>query len=174
MITSIASYLVVKPVEKHSIYSRQLAELGELKTHNKDKFAMKKINWYNLMDDNILTISMTATLREYTKVITKSTRNLFVVVDDENNFKGMLCMDHHRDVIFNQELYDTLTVQDLMFYPNTVAYDTDSGEEIIDKFKESGYFNLPVIDKDEKYIGFLSKAHFLAAYKDFIAAESED
>ena len=47
-----------------------------------------------------------------------------------------------------------------MFYPNTVAYDTDSGEEIIDKFKESGYFNLPVIDKDEKYIGFLSKAHF--------------
>ncbi len=174
MITSIASYLVVKPFEKHSIYSRQLAELGELKTHNKDKFAMKKINWYNLMDDNILTISMTATLREYTKVITKSTRNLFVVVDDENNFKGMLCMDHHRDVIFNQELYDTLTVQDLMFYPNTVAYDTDSGEEIIDKFKESGYFNLPVIDKDEKYIGFLSKAQFLAAYKDFIAAESED
>lgn len=174
MITSSVSYLAVKPFEKHSIYSKKLAELGELKTHNKDKFAMRKIKWNKLIDNNILTISASATLREYTHVIAQSTRNLFVVIDDQNQFMGMLSMDQHRETIFKQELYDVIMVKDLMFYPDVVAYDTDSGEVILKKFKESGHYNLPVISEQNKYIGFLSKAHVLAAYKDFVAADSED
>lgn len=174
MITSSVSFLLVKPFEKHSIYSKKLAEQGELKTHNKDKFAMHKLNWHKLIDTNILTISKECTLRDYTHLIAKSTRNLFVVVDDQNHFVGMLCMDDHREIIFKQEMYDEIKVSDLMFYPDTVALYKDSGEEIIKKFKESGHYNLPVIDEDQKYIGFLSKAHTLTAYKDFIAEDSED
>ncbi|HNX20730.1 MAG TPA: chloride channel protein [Bacteroidales bacterium] len=174
MITSSVSYLLVKPFEKHSIYSKKLAEQGELKTHNKDKFAMHKLNWHKLIDSNILTIPEDSTLRVYTELIAKSKRNLFVVTDDQNHFVGMLCMDDHREIIFKQELYDEVKVHDLMFYPDTVALYNDSGETIIKKFKESGHFNLPVIDEDQKYIGFLSKAHTLTAYKDFIAEDSED
>lgn len=174
MITASVSYLIVKPIEKHSIYSKKLAEQGELKTHNKDKFAMHKLNWHKLIETNILTISKEATLRDYTHLIAQSTRNLFVVVDEENHFVGMLCMDDHREIIFKQELYDEVKVSDLMFYPDTVAYYQDTGEQVIKKFKDSGHFNLPVIDETQNYIGFLSKAHTLTAYKDFIAEDSED
>lgn len=174
MITASVSYLIVKPIEKHSIYSKKLAEQGELKTHNKDKFAMHKLNWHKLIETNILTISKEATLRDYTHLIAQSTRNLFVVVDEENHFVGMLCMDDHREIIFKQELYDEVKVSDLMFYPDTVAYYQDTGEQVIKKFKDSGHFNLPVIDEAQNYIGFLSKAHTLTAYKDFIAEDSED
>lgn len=174
MITSSVSFLAVKPFEKHSIYNKKLAELGELKTHNKDKFAMRKIDWHKLIDDNILTVSLAATLREYTHIIAKSTRNLFVVIDDQNHFVGMLSMDQHRETIFQQDLYDIIMVKDLMFYPDVVAYDTDTGEDILKKFKDSGHYNLPVITKDRIYMGFLSKAHVLAAYKDFVAEDSED
>lgn len=174
MITSSVSFLLVKPIEKHSIYSKKLAEQGELKTHNKDKFAMHKLNWHKLIDTNILTISQESTLRDYTQLIAKSKRNLFAVTDDQNHFVGMLCMDDHREILFKQELYDETKVSDLIFYPDTVALYNDSGEIIIKKFKESGHFNLPVIDEDQKYIGFLSKAHTLTAYKDFIAEDSED
>ena len=174
MITSSVSYLLVKPFEKHSIYSKKLAEQGELKTHNKDKFAMHKLNWHKLIDTNILTIPEESTLRDYTELIAKSKRNLFAVTDDQNHFVGMLCMDDHRDILFKQELYDTIKVKDLMFYPDTLAQYNDPGEIIIKKFKDSGHFNLPVIDEDQKYIGFLSKAHTLTAYKDFIAEDSED
>ncbi len=174
MITSSVSFLAVKPFEKHSIYNKKLAELGELKTHNKDKFAMRKINWHKLMDHNILTVSQTASLREYTQTIAKSKRNLFVVVDSQNHFVGMLSMDQHREIIFKPELYDNVMVEQLMFYPDVVAYDTDTGEEVLKKFKESGHYNLPIITKDRIYLGFLSKAQVLAAYKDFVAEDSED
>lgn len=176
MMTAAFSYLTVKPIEKHSIYSRNLAEKGVLKTHNKDKFAMKQIDWKNLVDDNILTINISATLREYTQVIAKSKRNIFVVLDDNQLFAGLLIMDDHREMIFKQELYDTTFVRDLMITPDTFifVYDTDSGEEVIQKFKESGNFNLPIITKDHHYLGFLSKAKVLTAYKDVVAEESED
>lgn len=174
MFTAVFSYITVHPFEKHSIYTYKLAEKGELKTHNKDKFAMKTLGWQDLIDNNILTINISATLREFTHVIAQCKRNIFVVLDETELFAGLLIMDDHRDIIFNPQLYDSVFVEDLMLIPDVVVYDTDSGEEVIRKFNETGNFNLPVITKDNKYLGFLSKAKILSAYKELIAEESDD
>jgi len=174
MITASISYLSVFPFEKHSIYTRKLAEKGELKTHNKDKFAMRQLNIDKLLDTDILTIPVTSSLRDYTSYIAKSKRNLFVVLDEYDTFAGLLVMDQHRDILFNQELYDLVRVKDLMIQPDVFVYDTDKGEEIVQKFQKTNNYNLPVITKDKKYIGFLSKATVFSAYKNVIASESED
>ena len=174
MITAACSYITVNPFESHSIYSRQLAEKGTLRTHNKDKFALQKINFMSLMDKNILTVPIQSTLREYTQYIAQSKRNIFVVLDNEQKFKGLLLMDDHRDMIFRQDLYDSVNVSDLMYIPDVVVYDTDTGEEIVEKFKKTHNFNLPVITKDRTYLGFLSKATVLGAYQSVVASESED
>lgn len=174
MITSLISYLCVSPIEKYSVYTRNLAEKGHLKTHNKDKFALKKINWNKIIDYNITTLPLHSTLREYTQYIAKSKRNLFVVLDENDKFAGLLVMDDHRDMIFNQELYDKVLVDDLMIEPEEFIYDTDSGEEMLEKFNRTQNFNMPVITHERDYIGFLSKARVLNLYRDFIAAESED
>ncbi len=174
MITASISYLSVFPFEKHSIYTRKLAEKGELKTHNKDKFAMRQLNIDKLLDTDILTIPVKSSLRDYTSYIAKSKRNLFVVLDEYDSFAGLLVMDQHRDILFNQELYDLVRVKDLMIQPDVFVYDTDKGEEIVQKFQKTNNYNLPVITKDKKYIGFLSKATVFSAYKNVIASESED
>lgn len=174
MITASISYLGVRPFEKHSVYTRQLAETGTLRTHNKDKFAMQKLNLMALIDTNVMTIPQRSSLRDYTSYIAQSKRNLFVVVNEKNKFAGLLVMDDHREILFNQELYDLVKVTDLMIQPDVFVYDTDSGEEIIEKFKATHNFNLPVITKEKDYLGFLSKARLLGAYKDLIAEESED
>lgn len=174
MVTSSLAYITCKKFEKHSVYTKSLADQGDLLTHNKDKFAMQKINWQSLVDRNISTISINATLREYTDIIAKSRRNIFVVIDDHGLFAGLLVMDEHREMLFKPELYDTVCVKDLMIRPHTLIYETDKGETVIRKFKETNNFNLPVITTDKHYIGFLSKAKILSAYKEFIAEESED
>ncbi|MBO4481558.1 MAG: chloride channel protein [Bacteroidales bacterium] len=174
MITAACSYITVNPFERHSIYSRQLAEKGTLRTHNKDKFALQKIDFMSLIDKNILTVPIHSTLREYTQYIAKSKRNIFVVLDKDDKFQGLLLMDEHRDMIFRQDLYDLVNVSDLMYIPDVVVYDTDTGEEIVEKFKKTRNFNLPVITKDRTYLGFLSKATVLGAYQSVIASESED
>lgn len=174
MITSLISYMCVAPIEKYSVYTRKLAVKGHLKTHNKDKFALKKIDWSKIIDQNITTLPIHSTLREYTHYIAHSKRNLFVVTDEENKFAGLLVMDDHRDKIFNNELYDKIYVEDLMIEPEEFIYDTDTGEEVLEKFNRTKNFNMPVITHDRVYLGFLSKARMLALYRDFIAADSED
>ena len=61
-----------------------------------------------------------------------------------------------------------------MIQPDVFVYDTDKGKEIVEKFQKTNNYNLPVITKEKKYIGFLSKANVLAAYKRVVASESED
>lgn len=83
-------------------------------------------------------------------------------------------MDDHRDIIFRQELYDLVYVEDLMIEPEEFIYEDDTAATVLDKFKRTGNFNMPVITRDRLYLGFLSKARFLARYQNFVAAESED
>ncbi len=174
MITAACSYLCVNPFEKYSVYTRPLAEKGNLKTHNKDKFALRKLDWHNIIDHNISTVPAHSNLRAYTQCIANCKRNLFVVTDDNNHFAGLLVMDDHRDIIFRQELYDLVHVEDLMIEPEEFIYDDDTASTVLEKFNRTGNFNMPVIDHERTYLGFLSKARFLAKYQHFIAAESDD
>jgi len=171
MITSSISYLIVSPIEKYSLYGKKLAEKGELKTHNKDFYAMRKVDWRNLIDNDVVTISIHSTLREYTNIVAKSKRNLFVVINEQQKFTGLLVMDFHREVIFDQTRYDTLFVEDLMIEPEEFVYEEDSTKTVLDKFKRTGNDNLPIIKEDRTYVGFLSRAKVLSAYQDFIAEE---
>jgi len=174
MITSSISYLIVSPIEKYSLYGKKLAEKGELKTHNKDYFAMRKVDWHTLIDYDISVIPIHSTLRAYTRLIAQSARNLFVVIDEQQKFAGLLVMDYHRETIFDQSQYDTLFVESLMIEPEEFVYKDDSTKTVIEKFKRTGNYNLPIITSDRTYIGFLSRAKVLTAYQDFIANESND
>lgn len=174
MITSSLAYLTSKFFEPHSVYTRKLAEKGKLKTHNKDKFAIKKIDFMSLLDSNIMVVPLDASLNEYVEIIAKSKRNIFVVLDKKQKFSGLLLMDEHRDVIFNPLLYDTVQIKELIYIPKVVVYNTDSAEEMASKFQKTDNFNLPVITKDGTYLGFLSRAKVLKYYKDIIAEESDD
>lgn len=174
MVTSPIAFITTKFFEPYSVYTRKLGQKGKLKTHNKDKYAVRKIDFLSLLDKNVRSVSIKASLREYVDVIAACKRNIFVVLDEEHKFVGLLLMDEHRDVIFKPELYDKYTVRDLLYIPDVVVFDTDSAEEMVAKFQQTQNFNLPVITQDRQYLGFLSRAKVLDVYKDVIAEESDD
>ncbi len=174
MVTAACSYLSVYPFEKYSVYTWPLAAEGNLKTHNKNKFALRKLQWDQFIDTDIKTVPAHSSLRTYVDIIAKSKRNLFVVVNNSDIFQGLLVMDDHRDVIFNQDLYDLVRVEDLMIEPEDFIYEDDTGAVVLEKFKKTGNFNMPIITHDRHYIGFLSRAKFLTRYQAFVAEESDD
>jgi len=45
-----------------------------------------------------------------------------------------------------------------------IYYEKDSAEEILNKFKRTGAWNLVVV-KNDKYFGFISKSRLLTAYR---------
>lgn len=86
------------------------------------------------------------------------------MVDSENKFRGIVLLDDIRPMMFNQDLYETTTVRDIMkIAPAIIFYDDDT-EKVMQKFKESGAWNLPVV-KNGVYVGFISKSKLLSVYR---------
>jgi CIC family chloride channel protein len=172
MITAAFSFLVVKLITKNSVYTIQLARRKELITHNKDKAILTLMNVRSLIETNFNTVGINDTLGDFVKVVSKSQRNIFPVIDDENNMLGLVFINDVRHIIFKPELYDTTFVRDLMFMPQPTIDPDDSMESVAKKFSQTHNYNLPVL-KDGKYIGFVSRANVFSTYREKLREFSE-
>jgi len=173
IITASISYLTIKSFIPYSVDALNLAEKGELITHDKDKSVLNLMKIDKLIETNFITVSPDDYLGQLVKVIARSERNIFPVVDNYNNLLGIIFLNDIRDKIFNQSLYGKLFVHDLMFMPTPLVNPEESMEEVAMKFEQTDNYNLPVV-KDGKYIGFISRANFFSEYRQMIKQFSED
>jgi len=166
MITSAISYLLVKKFMPFSIYASELAKKGELLTHDKDKTVLSFMDLNKIIEKHFITVKPEMKLgKMLKKAVTKSTRNIFPVVDDANEFLGIILLDDIRDVMFNTKLYKKTYVSNYMHAaPEVIYYKKDSMADIMRKFQDSSAWNLPVV-KDGKYYGFISKSKLLTVYR---------
>ena len=173
IITSTISYLTIVNWEPHSIYTKRLAQRGELITHDKDKAVLTLMKIDKLVETNFCSVFPEASLKDLVEIISRSNRNIFPVVDKENNFKGVVVLDDIRHLIFDTEIYMQTFVKDLMIIPPYIVDYFDSMENIARKFNESGNYNLPVT-KEGKYVGFVSRANIFSAYRKMLKHFSDD
>ncbi|WP_298485035.1 chloride channel protein [uncultured Maribacter sp.] len=166
MITASISYLITKNAVDHSIYTRELAESGNLLTHNKDKTVLTLMELDDVIEDNFKVIHPEMTLGDMLlKSVAKSTRNIYPVVDDKKALVGIVLLDDIREFMFDRTLYKTTKVETFMHQaPDYIFYGEDSMQKVMQKFQNSGAWNLPVIKKG-KYMGFVSKSKLLTAYR---------
>ncbi len=176
LITATVTYICVQPFEKHSIYARKLADRGDLLTHNKDASAWQLMDLKRLIETNFATLPVDGTLRDIVEAIKQSKRNLFPVLDADGRFLGLIVMDDLRHLIFETDLYDSVTVRELMmtFADEDLVHLADSPHEVVKKFQLSNRYNLIVVDDEGRYQGFLSRANTFSAYRRFISAASEE
>lgn len=166
MITASISFLVVRHYLPHNIYATELAEKGELLTHDKDKTVLSLMEFNKIIEKNFITVTPEMKLGKMLKeAVTKSSRNIFPVVDENENFLGIVLLDDIRDLMFNKKLYKKTYVTNYMHAaPEVIYYGIDSMETIMMKFQDSSAWNLPVV-KDDKYYGFISKSKLLTVYR---------
>lgn len=164
MITSVMAHLTGRGMEPHSIYARRLAMKGDLITHNKDKAVLTLMKLNKVIETDLKTVSVEATLGDLVKVVSKSSRNIFPVVDGNNELLGIVLLDDIRKVMFNQDLYMTTYVRDYMTTPPTIVNIEDLMDTVMKKFEDTGAWNLPVI-QEGKYVGFVSKAKIFNTYR---------
>ncbi len=173
MITATISFATTKIFIKHSVYTHQLAKRGQLITHHKDRAILSLLNVKDLIETNFETVDRDANLGDLVEAISKSSRNLFPVIDDKNNFHGLIVLDDIRNIIFKPHKYEVIKVHELMFMPATHVDPDESMEEVAGKFQATGNYNLPVI-KDGKYIGFISRATIFSEYRKMLQDFSDD
>ncbi|WP_452220186.1 chloride channel protein [Lacinutrix salivirga] len=166
MITVAISFIITKNATEHTIYTRELAEKGQLLTHDKDQSVLTLMKLDSVIEKNFITLKTTMTLGNMLhEGVAKSTRNLFPVTNNLNEFVGIILLDDIREFMFDQKLYDKTTVEDYMHNPpEIINYNEDTMQTVMDKFQNSGAWNLPVI-KNGNYFGFVSKSKLLTAYR---------
>ena len=166
MITAAISYLITKKYIPFNIYAAELAKKGELMTHDKDKNVLMLMDIDKVIETNFISLLPEMKLGYVAKeAVAKSSRNNFPVVNEKNEYLGVLLLDDIRGIMFDQSLYDSVTVQELMQNSKGIIdYEKDSMKKIMKKFQDSGAWNLPVV-KNGVYMGFISKSRLLTAYR---------
>lgn len=174
IIVSIVAYITIKFFEPHSLYAMRLAQKGELITHNKDRSVLTLLKMDNVLEKDFVVIHPEMTLGELVKVIAASNRNIFPVVNQKGEFKGVLLLDEVRNIMFQPRLYQRFTVGQLMTSPPAVLVHDMSMERVMEVFEDTGAWNLPVVDNQKKYLGFVSKSKIFNSYRHVLVHFSEE
>ena len=173
---SAVTYLCISPFEHHSIYARKLAEQGNLLTHDKDASAWNLMNMQSLIETNFVIVRTGDLLRDLVDAIQNSRRNIFPVLSEDDKFLGVIVLDDVRKIIFRPELYDSVTVDDLMhpLSEGDLVRSSDTLSDVVEKFRIGNRYNLVVVDDENNYLGFISRANTFSAYRRFISSTSEE
>jgi len=168
MLTTAISFVTIKTFDPHSIFTRRLAERGELISHHKDKTVLTLLRVHNVIDTDVLTISRGSTLKDLTKLIATSKRNLFPVVNKTMKFEGLVTLDEVREDMFVKEKL-LMPITEYMFYPkpDEIVSTADTMEDVMAKFNRTGNYNLIVVD-DGRYVGMISRANIFNAYRQIL------
>ncbi|MEJ2584285.1 MAG: chloride channel protein [Robiginitalea sp.] len=166
MISAAMSYLITKNTMDHSIYTRQLAAIGALISHDKDQTVLSMMDLDEVVERDFKEVRKDMTLGEMLhESVAKSTRNIFPVTDSEGKLHGIVLLDDIREFMFDVNMYDKILVDSFMQAPpEYIFYGQDTMQQVMKKFHDSRAWNLPVI-RDGKYLGFVSKSKLLTAYR---------
>lgn len=167
MLTAAISYGLTRFFVPHSVYTMELARKGELITHNKDQAILTLMDIESVIETNFAEVYPDMTLGEIVQeAVVKSNRNIFPVLNRETKYlEGVILLDDIRPIMFDQTLYDQMTAEQIMNNPPAVIkLPKDNMSRVMQKFQDTGAWNLPVI-KDGVYYGFVSKSKLLTAYR---------
>jgi chloride channel protein, CIC family len=173
IITSTVAYITTRSFEKHSIYHVQLAKRGELVTHDKDKAALARMDWRKEIEKDLHKVKSSDKLGDLIKIISRSRRNLFPVVDEYNILEGVVSLDDVREIMFQQELYNITTMKDVMTIPPSYIDICESIDTVMETFRKTGAWNLPVLNNGY-YVGFISKSRIYSTYRDLLIEFSQE
>lgn len=165
ILTSAISFGIARIFEKYSIYSKRIAQNGDLLTHDSDKSVITLLNTRDLIRDKYPRVSIDASLRDIAQTISNSDAAVFPVLDSEKRFQGIIDMDHARKYMFRENEYDSLYVRNIMEQPLAYVYEDEKMESVLEKFEKTQAWRLPVIKQDMTYVGFVSKSRILLAYR---------
>lgn len=174
MITSAISYFINRSKFKYSIYTKPLAESGALLSlEDKDTTVlnMMKLRYliekkdYLILDCNDL---ITARMND----ILQSKRNIFPVVDEKQQFKGLIYVEDVLRAVNNPESAQ-LTANDLMAPAPKVLLLTDSMQVVLEKMEQENVWLLPALNEQGQFLGFVSKTAIFNKYRAMLRRQAD-
>ena len=173
MLTSAIAFQVARLIRPNSIYTQELADRGELITHDKDKAVLTLMKLGEQIETDFDPVQADWTLGQLVGVVSRSRRNIHPVVDGNGQLQGIVPLEEIRSVMFDHSRYESLTVRDLMVVPPATLDWADAMDTVMEKFDRTQAWNLPVL-REGRYMGFVSRSKLFGAYRSWLQEVSDD
>ena len=174
ILTSTIAFGTTRIVEKYSIYTKRIAQRGELLTHDSDQAVLTLLKVSDVIETDFSTVKIDDTLGRLVEVVSESTRNIFPVLDSVDRFQGFVSLEDIRKDMFRTDEYETLHVFNFMRSAEEYVYEDEKMDSVMKKFEVTSAWNLPVVRRDRTYVGFVSKSKIFSAYRDELKVVSQD
>lgn len=168
MIVSVISYLMARWFSVLPPDFVALAKEGKIFTQEHDRNLLSTLHTGDLIDRQSQAIRPNDTIADLQEVIKNGNKNIFAVLDEKHHLKGVLTLDDIRPVLFNKELEGIRSVQQLMKAPVATIHPWQLLPEVIKIFDDTGVWHLPVVDENNRFIGFISKSTILSSYRQLL------
>lgn len=171
MIVSSISFFIVKSYEPFSMETKKLAMEGQIFTHKKEKNILTSISLETMLQDNYESITIDKKLKDLVEVIKRSEKNIFAVVDGKERFAGIIELNDVKQKLFQTELFDKVSVRSLMKKPAAYLREDQDMHTVMEKFDITQSWYLPVVNKERKFVGFISKTKLFNKYREILASQ---
>ena len=174
ILTAAVSYGTTRLFEKFSIYTKRISKTGELLTHDSDQAVLTLLKTGDLVEKDFTSVRIDGTLRDLVDAVSRSQRNIFPVLDGRRRFQGFVSLADIRRDMFRPDLLDTQHVYNYMQSATEYVYEDEGMESVMRKFEKTGAWNLPVVEADRTYVGFVSKSKIFNAYREELRDFSQE
>ncbi|MDR3007472.1 MAG: chloride channel protein [Sphingobacterium sp.] len=166
MLVCSISYLINRSVLKHSIYTKVLAESGDLISYeDKDRSVLSMMRIKYVLETNFVVLRPDETPKDRQTDIIHSKRNIFPVVDYEGKFMGLLYSEFLFSVLLGEVDGGDTPFEKLAQKPNDTVGINENMEIVMAKMNKDDTWILPVLGDENKYMGFVSKSSVFNKYR---------
>ena len=174
MITSAIAYFIGRSANQYSIYTKPLAESGDLMSYeDKDSTVLNMMKLKYLVETDYLSLNEDDTIPERLNEVLQSKRNLFPVIGEDKTFKGLLYVEEVLKKAIDNPKINELRVQDLMQAAPDLIFINDSLKTVLKKMDQENAWLLPVLNEHEEFIGFVSKTAILNKYRALLIRQAD-
>lgn len=173
MIVSSISYTIVRRFEPYSMETKQLAIKGEIFTHKKEQNILSTIALEEMIDESYENISINTTVGTIRKILEESTKTVFAVHDEESLFVGILELNDLKKLILREGIEQGTSISSLVKHPAEIIYYKDSMPDVMKKLDSTNSWHLPVLNAENKFVGFVSKSKLFDRYRSSLSENSD-
>lgn len=171
MITSAIAYLINRSKYQHSIYTKPLAEKGDLLSHeDKDTTVLNMMKLKYLVEKDYLILNENDLISARMNEILQSRRNIFPVLDEEQHFKGLLYVE---DILRKVNQGGVFSLHDMVRSAPDIVFIGDDLKVVLQKMEKENLWLLPVLDQESKYLGFISKTAIFNKYRALLSRQAD-
>ena len=168
MIVSTCSVMTISVFEPHSIYAMRLARQGKLITHHTDKAALMLMSLDSVVENDYIAVTADMPLGKLVNVISKSHSSFIPVLDSAGCILGEVDITKIRHIMFRSELYTKFCVMQIMTPVPAKVGINDRMEEVMKKFEIKNTNYLPVVDINNRLMGYISRSRVFSLYRKMV------